>query len=294
MSRHAIRAVVAAAALAVTLAVPVFAQGDGGDCELLTSAEVAEVLGTDAPAPMVAQGTCTWMTATGIVTVGVIPGIGLDAQRGIYTGGVDMTVAGHDAYFVPDANQMFVDLDGRTLYIVLAVSDAGDLETTITALAETAAARVPAREAPAEGSLAALFPTEIGGQAVIVEQLPQDQVAMMIGADAGVRERIEATLAGLGKTIADLEVAYGNTASGQLFAYRIAGEDAAAFLPAFVDAFMASSADSASSVQTIAGKEVTVATTGGQPVAHIYASGDTLWTVVAADPGLSAILAALP
>jgi hypothetical protein len=139
-----------------------------------------------------------------------------------------------------------------------------------------------------------MFPTEIGGQAVIVEQLPQDQVAMMIGADEGVRQGIESTLAGLGKTMADLEVAFGTTPSGQLFAYRVAGEDAEAFLPAFVDAFMSSSADAATNVQSIAGKDVTVATTNGAPTAYIYPSGDTLWTVVAVEPGLSEILTALP
>jgi len=294
MSSLAIRAAISAAALSVMLAVPVLAQDQSGDCELLTSAEVGEVLGVDAPAPMVAEGTCTWMTGSGMVAVGVIPSLGLDAQRSIYPGGQEMTVAGHDAYFVRDANQLFLDLDGRSLYVMLAVAGANDLEATITGLAETAAARVPAVVAPAEGTLGALFPTEIGGQTVIVEQLPQDQVAMMLGADPGVQERIDATLAGLGKTMADLEVAYGSTASGQLFAYRIAGEDAAAFMPAFIESFMAASPGGETSVQSIAGKDVTVATQGGEPVAYIYPSGDTLWTVVAVEPGLTEVLTALP
>jgi hypothetical protein len=297
MKRRSIRAAlsaVSAVVLAVTLAVPAFAQAMSGDCELLTSEEVGAVLGVEAPTPMVMQGTCTFLTDTGMVTVGVIPGLGLDAQRGVYPGGVDTTIGGFDAYYVPDANQIFVDLDGQQLYIALGVANAGDLEAAITDLAETAAARVPAREAPAEGSLGSMFPSEIGGQSVIVEQLPPDQVATMIGSDARVLERIETTLAGLGKTMADLEIAYGTAVAGQLFAYRIAGADAAAFTPAFVDAFMAASPGSETSVQSIAGKDVTVATMGGEVVAYLYPSGDTLWTVVASEPGLSEILTALP
>ena len=47
------------------------------------------------------------------------------------------------------------------------------------------------------------------------------------------------------------------------------------------------------SVQQIAGKDVTVATAGGQTIAYLYPSGDILWTVVATEPGLTEILTAL-
>jgi hypothetical protein len=137
-----------------------------------------------------------------------------------------------------------------------------------------------------------MLPTEIGGQPVIVEQVPQEQVDQMMGADPGVRERIETALAGMGKTMADLEVAFGTTASGQLFAYRIAGEDASGFLPLFVDAFLMGNPGGETSVEQVAGKDVTV--TSGPIVAYLYPSGDTLWTVVAEEPGLSEILTALP
>jgi hypothetical protein len=294
MSRLAIGAAMSAAALALALVVPAFAQDGSGDCDLLTSDEVADVLGSDAPSPMVAQGTCTWMTGTGMVIVGVIPGFGLDAQRGIYPGGVDTTVAGHDAYFVAEAGQIFVDLEGQQLFIAIAGGDTRNAEAILTGLAESAAARVPAQEAPPEGSLASMFPTEIGGQPVIVQQVPEDQVATMMGADPGVREAIETTLAGMGKTMADLEVAFGTAQGGQLFAYRIAGEDAAGFLPLFVGAFLVGNPGGETSVKPIAGKDVTVASAGGQTIAHLYPSGDILWTVIAVEPGLSEILTALP
>jgi hypothetical protein len=294
MSRLALQAAALVAALALTLAVPAFAQDGGGDCELLTSDEVADVLGTDAPSPMVSEGTCTWMTGTGMVMVGVIPGFGIDTQRSIFPGGVDTTIAGFDAYYVAEAGQLFIDLDGRQLFIAIAGGDPRDAERVLLGLAESAVARVPTQAAPPEGSLASMFPTEIGGRSVIVQQVPEDQVAAMMGADPGVREAIETTLAGMGKTMADLEVAFGTAQGGQLFAYRIEGEDAAGFLPLFVEAFMVGNPGGETSVQPIAGKDVTVASAGGQTIAHLYPSGDILWTVIAVEPGLSEILTALP
>ena len=294
MSTRIRRAGLSAAILTLVLAVPVLAQGStGSDCTLLTSDEVADVLGGAVSAPMVTEGVCTWITGTGTVIVGVVPGFGLDAQRGMFPGGVDTTVGSHDAYYAADANQIWVDLDGQQLFIALAVTDMGDAKAVLTGLAETAAARVPVREAPPEGSLASLFPTEIGGQPVLVNQVPPDQVAAMMGADPAVLEQIETALAGIGKSMADIEVAFGTSASGQLIGYRIAGTDAAQFLPLFVDAFMTGNPGGTTSVQQIAGKDVTVATAGGQPIAYLYPSGDILWTVVATEPGLTAILTAL-
>ena len=293
MSRRIRRAGLSAALLTLVLAVPVLAQ-DGGDSEcLLTSDEVADVIGGPASAPMAAQGTCTWITGTGTVIVGVVPGLGLDAQRGMFPGGVDTTVAGHEAYYVADANQIWVDLDGQQLFIALAVTGLGDASEALTGLAEAAAARVTPIEPPAAGSLASIFPTEIGGQQVLVQPVPADQVESMMGVDPRLREVIDATLAGMGKTMADLEVAFGSAAAGQLIAYRIAGEDAAAFLPVFVDAFKMGNPDGTTSVEQIAGKDVTVATAGGQTFIY-HASGDTVWTVIATEPDLSEILTALP
>jgi hypothetical protein len=91
-----------------------------------------------------------------------------------------------------------------------------------------------------------------------------------------------------------MEVAFGTSASGQLIAYRIAGADATTFLPLFVDAFMAGDPNGTTSVEQVAGKDVTVATAAGGQTFYLYPSGDIVWTIVAAEPGLSGILTALP
>src|SRR6188472_2234151 len=106
MSRRLFGAALAAGLLSLGLAVPATAQGED-DCPL-TADEVADVLGGAATSPMVMSGVCTWMTGTGTVIVGVLDGMGLDMQRGLYPGGDDLTVGDHAAYYAPDANQIWV------------------------------------------------------------------------------------------------------------------------------------------------------------------------------------------
>ena len=170
----------------------------------------------------------------------------------------------------------------------------GDEQAILTGLAELAAPRVPAQEAAAAGSLASLFPEEVGGSALIVTEVPAGQAAMMVGSDPGVLEQIEAALAGVGKTMADLEIAFGVSEKGQLIAYRVAGTDASVFTPLLIQAFLQGAQGAETTVQQIAGKDVTVASMGGQPVVHLYPSGDVVWAVVAAEPALSEFFTALP
>ena len=107
MSTRIRRAGLSAAILTLVLAVPVLAQGSTGI--RVHAADLRRGRGRPRgrrSSPMVTEGVCTWITGTGTVIVGVVPGFGLDAQRGMFPGGVDTTVGSHDAYYAADANQI--------------------------------------------------------------------------------------------------------------------------------------------------------------------------------------------
>ena len=191
------------------------------------------------------------------------------------------------------------------------------LVTTVTALLLLPASVAVAQdESPAPDPSAALadsvfggvFPTELGG-------LPWDDITVQAGAesfedeDEEGRADIEALLEGLDATADDLAVASASRFSlveddsefALISALQVSGVDAAELLEAFLPLFVQDFEEPHREDGQVAGKDVvTVYDAAGdgffgeaQPI-HMYASGDTVWMVSAAEPALTEAFDELP
>jgi hypothetical protein len=123
-----------------------------------------------------------------------------------------------------------------------------------------------------DAELAALFPTELGGEPMTA--------FTMTGADfmsmgAGSKD-IETALQQLGKTPADLSVGSGGTSKITIFAFQIKGVPADQFLGKYLSS---TAVGSTVTDAAFGGKSVKKVVTGGQVSAYLYLSGDILWTV---------------
>ena len=128
-----------------------------------------------------------------------------------------------------------------------------------------------------DAELEAMFPKQIGGETLTVRS--------MSGTDflkTGSTSNLSTVLQGLGKTPADLSVAFGGTMDVTLIAFRIKGVAADQFL----GAYLTSAKDAQGSVisdATLGGKSVKKVVTTGQ-VVYLYLSGDIVWTVGCSPP----------
>ena len=122
--------------------------------------------------------------------------------------------------------------------------------------------------------LEAMFPTDIGGQPLTVQS--------MSGADFmafGGSSTMGPALEQLGKTPADMSVAFGGTTDGSIvvFAFRIKGVNADQFMNVFTSTSGTMTGTTITDA-SLGGKSVKKVTTPGQTV-YLYTHGDVIWTV---------------
>jgi hypothetical protein len=121
-------------------------------------------------------------------------------------------------------------------------------------------------------ALESLFPKQIGGETLTVLSMTGDQ---FLGAGTTSPE-ISAALQALGKTPADLSVAFAGTTKISVIAFRVKGAPA----DALFNAFKAAQTDQFTTESTnIAGKNVTKITPADSAVAYVYTTGDTMFIV---------------
>ncbi len=155
--------------------------------------------------------------------------------------------------------------------------------------ATTPATGVPATEVPGSGlpafsfalpsftadaELEAMFPTSLGGETL--------QVLSMKGTDfmgsGAAGTEIAPVLQQLGKSPADLSVAFGGTMNISVFAFRVQGVPADQFLSAYTQS--AQSAQGSTITDTsFGGKSAKKVVATGQDAVYLYLHGDVVWTV---------------
>ena len=192
------------------------------------------------------------------------------------------------------------------------------LITSVTALLLVlpASVTVAQDESPAPDPLAALadsvfagvFPTELGG-------LPWDDITVQAGAesfedqDEEDRADMEAFLEELGATADDMTVANASRFSfseefsdfALVSAFQVSGVDAARLLEALVPRFAQDLEEPQQEDGQVAGKDVVIvwdaasdAFFGEAQPLHLYAIGETVWIVSAAEPALTEAFDKLP
>lgn len=176
------------------------------------------------------------------------------------------------------------------------------------AVGSALASESPADMSTAAAELVALFPETIGGQPTnenMLVRVGTDLVAGLDPADpddASDIAEFEALASAFGAPIEELGSAstYVQTEDGgfALFGvFRAPGKDASLG----IDAVLASAATDLEQPRpestTYAGREITLLYDDGQPEAqpwYIYATGDTLWLVIASEPLLAEVFEHLP
>ena len=126
-----------------------------------------------------------------------------------------------------------------------------------------------------DAELEALFPTSLGGHTLTVRSMSGTDFMAFGGSNNTMGPALEQ----LGKTPADLSVAFGGTTDGSVlvFAFRIKGVDAEDFMQAFTST-AGSTSGSTITDASVAGKSVKKVLTSGQTV-YLYTHGDVVWTV---------------
>jgi hypothetical protein len=130
---------------------------------------------------------------------------------------------------------------------------------------------LPSFSFTADAALEAMFPKEVGGMPLTVQSMAGADF-MRLGGGASMGPALQQ----LGKTADDLSVAFGGTADGSLivFAFRIKGVNAEAFLGAFTASAQGATITNA----TLGGKSVKKVLNTGQTV-YLYLHQDMIWTV---------------
>jgi hypothetical protein len=153
----------------------------------------------------------------------------------------------------------------------------------------TPATEVPATEVPiaglpgfsfvlpsftADAELEAMFPTSLGGETL--------QVLSMKGTDfmgsGAAGTEIAPVLQQLGKTPADLSVAFGGTMNISVFAFRVQGVPADQFLSAYIQSTQSAQGSTITDT-SFGGKSVKKVVATGQDAVYLYLHGDVVWTV---------------
>ena len=303
----------ATTALAATSLILIFALGPGaqaqdpaGDafCALLTPEEVGDALG-DSVVAQSSFGSCNWASDDAEGAFAFL-GAYWDPlpfdERMASAAGVDLSVGGRRAWFSADFGALYIELDQGVMALQgSAAADDVDVQAALTQLGELAVSRAgtlppPATPPPppepshADPALEALFPETIGDQALTIQSMPGSGLS----SDVESQQEIEALLATQGKTLDDVSLAYASPAdySVVISAFRIAGADAAALLQPLLD----TEAQSQAMTQTpgeVGGKSVVIGK-GDAGTQYFYAKDDVIWIVMAEEPALTEVLAALP
>jgi hypothetical protein len=132
----------------------------------------------------------------------------------------------------------------------------------------------------ADKDLEAVLPDELAGETV--RKLSMTGQAF-VGSGEGAAE-MEATLRALGKTPADLSVAFGSNASVVLIAFRVKDVDANVIYQAVVAA--QEEKDNVITDVTVAGKPAKQVVDGIGTKAYLYLTGDALVTITGVGSGI--------
>jgi hypothetical protein len=120
--------------------------------------------------------------------------------------------------------------------------------------------------------LKAMFPTEVGGQPIVVLTMTGTD---FVGLPTASKD-IETALHELGKSPSDLSVGSGGNALLAIIAFRVKGVPADKFLGKYINSTAAGSTVTDAS---FGGKPVKKVVSGGRVAAYLYLKGDVLWTV---------------
>lgn len=231
--------------------------------------------------------------------------------------GVEVPVGDSVGSYFPEGfgTMLYVDLGDGDLLGVQLVGDpieGVDKLAALTQLGALALPRMAGLPQPVEtagppeptflpdAELEALFPTEIGGQALEVDSY-QGAEAL---ADTDIPDAILDAMAAQGKTLDDVSVAQGysfdtgTSALVMITALRVRGADMSAMVDAFVDALGEDGAPVERTTTQVSGKDVIVVrpTAGSTDdrLQYVRPSGDVLWMVSATEPALSEVFSKLP
>jgi hypothetical protein len=173
--------------------------------------------------------------------------------------------------------------------IIAACGPAANATTAPTTATTPTTTEVPGSEAPSSGlpgfsfalpsftsdaELEAMFPKELGGEPL--------QVLSMRGSDfmgTGTSgNELGPALQALGKTPADLSVAFGSTMDISVFAVRIQGVAADQFLNAYLQSAQSAQGSTITDAG-FGGKSVKKVVQTGQDGTYLYLHNDVVWTV---------------
>lgn len=120
-----------------------------------------------------------------------------------------------------------------------------------------------------------LFPKEIGGETLTILSMSGDQ---FMGTDSS--PELEAALGAVGKTPADLTVAFGGNTALAIIAFRVAGVPSSSILSALITAFQNENSSTSSDVN-ISGKSIKkfVPTDSTEDTLYVYTAQDVVFTV---------------
>jgi hypothetical protein len=269
-------------------------------CASLSAEEVTAALGGDVGpgTPTVGvEGGCEWVgTAFAdfiYLSAAWSDQTMADAQQ---LEGTSLTLGGRPAWFTEALGPgiVLVELDQGLLALTAAVADGVDSEAALTSLAESVISRstslvappAPAPAVAADADLEGLFPESIGGEPLTIQSATGASALDGFPFQAAIGSAISAQ----GGDLSDLSVAFGITADyqGYVVAIRMVGLDAAAALPAVLEA-----SGGSQEATELGGKSVTRVESDG-PTSYAYAKDDVIWMVQAAEPTAIEILSALP
>jgi hypothetical protein len=317
----------------VAVPAPVAAQGaealtpvPGAFCTLITNEEASQAFGIELVLTGISGKSCTWSPPGSFGSdASLVPTIGIDAsldevrlQYADYPGGIeDITVGGQPGLLrVNDdfwrSGNIFTEALGEVL--AFSWNDfeglAPDVDTgaALTQVMEAALPRMSSitfaeptqRPLPSfrtDAELTAKFPKTIGGQPVNVQSFFFADMMAMGGTDPEDVQQINDALAPFGKSINDLTIAFANVGTDpqtNITAVRVIGGDARAILTALLPTLIAELDNPQTTAGQIAGRDVTIVTEASGDVTVYYASGDTIWSIQAAEPALSEVIGQLP
>jgi hypothetical protein len=262
-------------------------------CSVLTADEASSALGVPLTVGTSSETDCSYDADF------TTSGVSLNARRedgpitdddpkSYFPDGVDLQVAGHQAYYVADGTNtiLFVDEGSNDQLFVLQLfgttPDSIDVQAALTSLAEAGLPRLAGIPLPAEPSIApeasylgdaeleALIPTEIQGVPVDIESMSgADILAQADPSDTSTQDllqQLQDALAAKGKTMDDLSIAFASFATedafGGITAVRLKGADIAQLTDDLLPLLLNDVLDPQQTPTTIAGKPVIIVTDG--------------------------------
>jgi len=246
--------------------------------------------------------------------------------------------AGHAAYYDGESTTLFVETGVNDQLLVLQLfgtpPDGVDVPAALVHLAvaglpRLAAIPVPPSPSPepapsfyGDAELAAMVPTDIGGSPVDTQTMSgADILANADPSDPYLQAQLQALedkLAGMGKSINDLSLAFGSFPTADSFggitAVRLKGSDIGTVANDLLPLLLTDVLDPVQTPVIIAGKHVNIVTDGPlesspptlapdatvdpfavtQDRAYVYPKGEVLWFVTADEPALTEVFQKLP